>query len=237
MVIGFADRVLRGEPQILPDAEGIFKAGMREGSNRGVHIVDSLNHAGAAEGKNRLPDFLPVLSGKDQFRLSGSRNPDLRVLIHIPIGVTGDGNGLFPGSHGRMYAPHQNGRPEYGSVQDRPDRSVGTLPHLLQTVFLHPLGIGRDGCAFDRHAVLQRRFGAFHRYPVLCLIPMLQPQIIILRLQIHIRQYQGILYLSPEDSGHLVSVHLHQRGFHLNLCHFLLPPFLSFILSAQKKHR
>ena len=41
-------------------------------------------------------------------------------------------------------------------------------------------------------------------------------------LQINEGEQQFILDHLPDDAGHLVSVHLHQGGFHLNFIHFIL---------------
>ena len=41
--------------------------------------------------------------------------------------------------------------------------------------------------------------------------------LIVFGLQVHIGQNQLVLDLLPQDAGHLVAVHLHQRRFHQNL--------------------
>ena len=56
------------------------------------------------------------------------------------------------GTQGEMPVT-MNGRAEHGAVQHGADGAVGAFPHLLQAVFLHPLGVGRNGGALDGHAV------------------------------------------------------------------------------------
>ncbi|CAN3994076.1 hypothetical protein GMJFJA_GMJFJA_03590, partial [Dysosmobacter welbionis] len=74
-------------------------------------------------------------------------------LVHIAVGVAGDGDGRLPVLHNRVDHGQDNGRPEGGAVQNRPDGAVGALPHLRQLgVLLHPLAVGGDGGALHRHA-------------------------------------------------------------------------------------
>ena len=60
---------------------------MGEGGDAGVQVVDPLDNARSLEGKDLLPDFPAVFSGKDKLRLAGSGNPDLGIPVYIPIGI------------------------------------------------------------------------------------------------------------------------------------------------------
>ena len=62
-----------------------------------------------------------------------------------------------------------------------------------------------------------RGLGRVHGDLVIRLIPVLQAQVIVFGLQVHIGQNQLVLDHLPQDAGHLVAVHLHQRRFHQNL--------------------
>ena len=225
VVIGLADGILRGEPQILLYAQCVLEAAVGERGNGSIQVVQSLQYARALEFENGLADFLSVFAGKHQLRFSGAGNPHFRILIHVAIGMTGNGNGLFPGPYRRMYAVHLDRSPEHGTVQDCADRSVGALPHFLQVIFFNPLCVGSDRGALHSHAVLQRCFGAVHGHLVVGFIPVFQSQVVILGFQVHKRLQQFLFYIRPEDPGHFIPVHLHQRCFHLNLAHlsFLFP--------------
>lgn len=85
-----------------------------------------------------------------------------------------------------MDALDHNGFPEYRTVQESPDCAVGTLPHFLQVVFFHPLGIGSNGSAFYRHAVLFRSQSGINGHLVIGFVPVGHSQIVILRFQVHI---------------------------------------------------
>ena len=89
----------------------------------------------------------------------------------------------------------------------------------MQVVLRHALGIRSDGRALDRDAVLLRRVGAVNRHLITRFVAVRQAKIVILRLQIHERLNQQLLDVCPQDAGHFVAIHLHQRRFHLNLFH------------------
>ena len=69
------------------------------------------------------------------------------------------------------------------------------------------------------NTVLLVGIGSVNGDLVLGLVTVQQTQIVILGLQVHIGQDQLILDHLPQDSGHLVAVHLDQRGLHLNFSH------------------
>ena len=115
--------------------------------------------------------------------------------------------------------------------QDGPDGTVGAGPHFLQVVFLHPGCIGRNGSAFHRHPVFFRCQGRIDGHLVVCIIPVLHPQVVIFRFQVHIGKDQDILDHLPQDPGHFIPVHFHQRGFHLDFISHGNTPF-----QLQNKH-
>ena len=177
----------------------------------------ALDDTGPFKLHNGLPDLGAILTGEAQFGLSGAGHAILGVFIYVAVGMAGDGDGLFPVAHAGGDAFHHHWRAEHRAVQYGADGTVGALPHLLEAVFLHALGVGGDGGAFDGYAVFERSLGAFHGDAVIRLIAVLQAQVIVFGLQVHIGQNQLVLDLLPQDAGHLVAVHLHQRRFHQNL--------------------
>ena len=225
MVVLFGDGVLRGEPQVLPGVDGILETGARKRDDGAVLVVLPLEHAGTLKLIDRLAEVPAVGPGKDQLGHAGARHPVFGGFIHIAVGMTGNGDRLLPGLHHRGNAPDHDGRAEDRTIQNGADGPVGGLPHLGKLVLLHPLLVGGNGGAFDRHAVLLGGLGRLHRHPVGRLLPLGQAQIKVDRLQFHVGQQQFFFDLLPQDPGHLVPVHLHQRGGHLNFFHGLLLGF------------
>ena len=156
MVIDLGHRVFGGKPQVFLLFQGIVEAGPGKIADGPVRVVDPLDDPGILEVHNGPADHLPVRSGDHQFRLGRALHPDFRVLVNVPVGVPGNGNGLFPGRDQRPDALHHNGLPEHRPVQNGPDGAVGAGPHLFQAIFLYPGRIGRNGGTFHRHPILFR---------------------------------------------------------------------------------
>ena len=193
MVVFLGDRILRRKPQILLRIQREIKTCLRKTGDGLVRVVDSLQNAGAGEIMDRLPYLTAILRREDKLRLTGAGHLDLRILIHIPVSVTGQGDRLLPVPHTWLDPLDNDGRPEHRAVQSRPDRAVGAFPHLFQVIFCHSGRIGRDRRTFYRHTVLLRSLGAVKRHLVIRLIAVLQSQVVILCLQIDIRQQQLVL--------------------------------------------
>ena len=62
---------------------------------------------------------------------------------------------------------------------------------------------------------------------------MLQAKVVILRFQVNVGRQQGVLDLLPEYPGHLVAVHLDERGFSSVFYPFFSPPSVSVLLTYE----
>ena len=205
---------------------------MGKGSNGRIHVVHALHDAAGGEVKDFLPGYRAVCPGKYQFSCSGTGDGHFHIAVHIAVSVTGNGDGLFPCADGRMHTLHQNGCTEHGAIQHGTDGTVRAFPHFMQMILFYSLGIGGNGGTLDSHTVLLGCQGTVDGHLIPGFVPVLQPQVIILGFQIYKGLNQQFLNIRPEDSGHFVSIHLHQRGFHLNLCHC----FTRMIISKTKSY-
>ena len=93
--------------------------------------MDSLQNTCTRKVMYGFPYLCAVLCCKNKFCSAGTGHLDLRILIHVTIGMTGQCNRFLPVSDAGFYSLYYNGSPENRSVQCRTDRTVGTLPHLL----------------------------------------------------------------------------------------------------------
>ncbi|MPM52316.1 hypothetical protein SDC9_99075 [bioreactor metagenome] len=167
-----------------------------------------------------LAGLAPLGIGEHQLRLAGTGDLVFGILVHITEGVAGNGDGRLPAADHRADALCHDGRAENRSVQYGPDGAVGGLPHFAQAVLGHPLGIGGDGGAFDGHAVFPGGMGRVHRHLIPGALPLGQAQVIILGFQVNKGREELVLNLLPENAGHFVSVHLHQRRGHSDFFHW-----------------
>ena len=93
----------------------------------------------------------------------------------------------------------------------------------MQLVLVHALGIGGDGGALDRHAILLVGEGGIHGHLICGGIAVGQTQIVVLGLKIHKGEDQLVLDHLPQDAGHLVAVHLDEGRGHFDLFHSRVP--------------
>ena len=224
MVILLGDRVFCRKPQILLRIQGIVKAASCKTCDGLAHIMHSLHDSLARKIMYQFLRLSAILSRIDQFYLAGPRNLHLRAFIYIAVCVSGNGDRLLPVFHARLDSLYHDWRAEYGSIQDRADGAVGAFPHFFQIILCHACRIGSNGRAFYRDLVFFRRIGGIHRNLVVGLIPVLQSQVIIFRIQFDKRLQKILFYHLPEDPGHLVAVHLDNWCCHLNLCHLAYSP-------------
>ena len=193
-----------------------------------VEIVHALQDAGALEVKDGLTDFLSVRSREHKLSLAGTGDHHLGILVDIAVGVTRDGDGLFPSADRGGNAFDQDRGAENGAVEDGADRAVGALPHLLEAVFFHALGVGRNGGALDGHAVLQGSVGAVDGHLIIGFIAVFQPEVVIFRFEVDVGLNEQLLDIRPENPGHFIPVHFNEGCFHLNLCHGSSPHLQHF---------
>ena len=138
--------------------------------------------------------------------------------------MTGDGDRFLPCADRGLNSLHHNRSTEYGSVQDRTDRSIGAFPHFLQMIFAHAGRIGGNGGTLYRHSILLRCKGGIHRHLVIRLVSMDKSKIVIFGIQVNIGKQKLLLDHFPENPCHLIAVHLHKRRCHLNFFHLKVPP-------------
>ena len=193
--------------------------------------MPSLQNTRAIKFMDQLPGDRAVFGCEYKLGLSFPRNTDLRVFIDISIGMTGNRDRFFPGAHIRFNPPDDNRAPEYRAIHDCADCPVRTLPHLFQSILPDPVRVWGNGGTFDRNTEAKRGLSSLRRNPVVRLISPLQSKIIVFRLQIHKRPDQFLFDHLPEDPGHLISIHLNERGCHPN---FTQNRYLFFLLLPKQ---
>ena len=127
VIVLFRDGVLRGEPDVLLDVEGVLEAAAGEALDGRVEVVHALGDAGAVELLHQLARLGAVCGGVHELHRAGTGNAQLRVLVHVAVGVTRDGDGLDPVAHARLDARDGDGRAEHGAVQHGADGAVTKL--------------------------------------------------------------------------------------------------------------
>src|SRR5262249_2416620 len=142
---------------------------------------------------------------------------EVRRPVLITESVTADDNWLGPARNQPWDVGDHNRLAENGAAQYVSDRSVGRQPHLLEVEFLDAGLVGGDGRALDAHTVLLDGIGGVDRHLVIGAVAVLDAQVVILEVDVEMRQDQHVLDELPDDAGHLVTVELYYRTFDLDL--------------------
>ena len=223
VVILLGNGVLGAKPQILLHVQCVVEAAAGKAADGIVLVVLALQHTGTFKIEHGGTLLGAVGTGEQQLCLTGTGDAELRALVHVAIGMAGDGDGLFPVLDHRLDAVDHDGGTEHGAVQHGADGTVGALPHLVQLVLVHALGIGGDGGALDRHAILLVGKSSVHGHLVAGGIAVGQAKVIVFGLEVHKRKDQFVLDHLPQDAGHLVAVHLDEGRGHFDLFHSRVP--------------
>ena len=224
MIILFGNRILACKPQILFRGQRVFETASRKAFYGIIQIVHTLNDTSAGEVVNQFSCLGAILSRINQLCFSRSRNAHFCIFIDISVCMTGNRDRFFPVAHARLDAFYDNRGTENGSVEHGTDRSVRALPHFFQIVLGHTRCIRRNGGTFDCYTVFLGSVCGIYGYLIVRLVSVFQSQIVIFRFQVNKREKQLIFDHFPENSGHLISIHLYQRSGHLNFFHSR-PPF------------
>jgi len=135
------------------------------------------------------------------------------------VGVTADDDRLGPARHVARDVRADDRLPEHHPAEDVADRAVGRLPHLLQAELLDPGLVGRDGGALHAHAVLADGVAGVDGHLVAGGVAVLDAEVVVLQVDVEVRQDQLVLDERPDDAGHLVAVELDDRVLDLDLGH------------------
>ena len=217
VVVRFGDGVLRGEPDVLPRIKRIVETAARKTCDGRIKVMHALSNAGAAELMNERAGLPAVRRRVDKLHLARTGNEQLRILVDIAVRMTRQRDGLLPVAHARLNALAGDGRAEHRSVKDGADGAVGALPHLLETVFLHARGVGRDSGALHSHAQALRCLGGIDGNLVIGGVTIGKAQVVILGFKVYEGANELIFDHLPNDASHLVAVHFDKRHDHGDL--------------------
>ena len=119
---------------------------------------------------------------------------------------------------------------EDNSAQDIADCSVRRLPHLLEAEFFYTRLIRSDCCALDTNAMLLDRFSRINCHLIISGITVFHAKVVVLEIDIEIRQNQFIFDELPHNAGHLIAIELDYCSFNFDLRHSLL--LISYLLKC-----
>ncbi len=219
-VVGFEDGVLggkvNGELAVPPVGEG----GTGKSFNGSLGIVHSQCNSGALEVMHiQCNGFASIVGYVVQGDFAGTGNFCFRSAVDVPVSMAANDNGLGPVWYQTRHIGADNGFTKNGAIQNVTDGAVGRTIHSFKTELRHPRLVRCNGRAFDRHPVALCGFGSINRNLIIGGIAVFNTQIVVFEVNIQIRQDQPFADEVPDNTGHFIPVHFHNRVFDLDFSH------------------
>ena len=179
---------LVAEPEVLPDVQGVLEAAAGEALDGGIQVVHALRHARAVELVHQLARLGAVGRGVDQLHLAGAGNAHLRVLVHVAVGVTGDGDGLVPVAARTARCPATM----MGARNTVPSRMARMVPLGLFHISFRSYSSTRAALGvmvahFTATPSALGGLGGIHGHLVVGRVAMLEAQVVVLGLEVDVR--------------------------------------------------
>ena len=133
--------------------------------------------------------------------------------------VTTDDDGLCPTWNKLWNVAADDWLTEHNAAKDVADCAVWRLPHLLQAEFFNAGFIGGNSCALDANTMLQDRVCGIDGDLVIGRVAVLHTEVVVLKLNVEIREDEALFNELPDDAGHFVTVEFDDRIINLDLRH------------------
>ena len=144
---------------------------------------------------------------------------EVRGPVLVAERVTADDDRLGPARNQPRHILDHDRRAEDGAAENVSDGAVGREPHLLEVELLDAGLVGGDGRAFDAHAVLLDGVGGVDGDLVVGLVAVLDAEVVVVQVDVEVRQDQHLFDHLPDDASHLVTIEVYDRAFDFDLGH------------------
>ena len=210
-VVGLEDRVLRRQVDGVVAGRGRSAAtpGRSRGSSRCSCTCPSRRRRRRGNSATSHLDRLAAVGRRVGHRhRAGAGHLEVGGLVLVAVGVTADDDRLRPARHEAGDVGDDDRLAEDDAAEDVADRAVRRSPHLLQPELLDARLVGRDRGALHADAVLLGGVGGVDRDLVVGGVAVLDAEVVVVELDVEVRQDQLVLDELPDDPRHLVAVHL-----------------------------
>ncbi|MNN18816.1 hypothetical protein D3C81_1320350 [compost metagenome] len=220
-VIGFEDGVLGRQIDRVVAGQAVAERGVGEVTDRRVEVVHAHGHTSRRRLEHFVLDHCAVFTDELDRQRALAWEQEVRGLVLVAKGVTADDDGLGPARNQTRHVLADDRLAENDAAQDVADGAVRRLPHLLQAEFGDAGFVRRDGGALDADPVLLDGVSRVDGDLVVRGVTAFHAQIVVVQLQIKVREDQLVLDPLPDDPGHFVAVDVHDGIGDLDLGHAL----------------
>ena len=135
------------------------------------------------------------------------------------MSMTTNHDGLGPARYKLWNIAADDWFTKHNATEDVTNRAVWRLPHFLQAELFNASFVRGNGCALHADTVLQNCVRRVNRDLVVCGIAMLHTKVVVLKIDVEVRQDEAVFDELPDDASHLVSVEFNYWIINLDLCH------------------
>lgn len=221
-IILLHDRVLGAQVQRVVALEGILEARLSEARDGGIGVVHAHEDARVLElvslhhGRGRV-DVLR-LEGHDE--IASLLGNEVSGAVLVTESVSANDDRLGPAGHEARNVFDDDGLAEDGAVKLIADRTIRGFPHLLKVEFLDTSLVRSDRRALDANSAGLDGIGGVKGHLIVRRIAVFHAQIEILDVKVKVRRDKLVLDILPDDTGHLITIKLHNWVSNSDLLHF-----------------
>mmetsp|Transcript_3147 Transcript_3147/g.5384 ORF Transcript_3147/g.5384 Transcript_3147/m.5384 type:complete len:396 (+) Transcript_3147:1475-2662(+) len=211
-IICLENGVLGGEVQRPLLGQRVLKARGGKAPDTFVHVVHAHCHTWTVEVVHLIRHRGTAAAGSvGHLHLAWSGHHKVSCTILITKSMPANHDRISPTRHQARNVGDHNGLSEHGAVEDVTDGAIWGLPHLFQTELHDACLIRGDSGALDAHLVFLDGMGGVCCDFVVSRIPIFHAQIVVLNLQIEVRQNELVLDHGPDHPGHLIPIKINHR--------------------------
>ena len=225
-VISLKNCVFRAQVHRVVALQSVIKRCASKTSNRFVKVIHAHHDARTLKFGHFHLDWLAAILWHI-CHCHGARTGHFKVgrFVLITVGMTPNNDRLVPVRHQFRNVLADNRLAKHDAIQNVANRAIWRLPHLLQVKFFNSGFVGGYRCAFHADPVFQDCVCRINRHLVSRCITALDAQVVVVDVDIEIRQDQPIFNELPDDPRHFVAVNIDNRIYNFDLACHLTPPF------------
>ena len=217
-IVLLEDGVLGSQVARVVSVKSILHAGVSESNDGFVSVVHAEHDTGSLEVENFKVGWLgAIFWDEGHVELAWHLRAEISGFILITKSVSTNNNGCLPAWHKLGDVGNHDGGSKDSATNDVSNGSVGGSPHLLEAKFSDTSFVGGDSGALDTNLAGLDGFCGLDSDLIVSGITVLDAEIEVLDVQITMREDELILDELPDDSGHLISVHLDNGVSNLDL--------------------
>ena len=217
-IVLLEDGVLGGQVARVVAGEGVLHARVGEAVDGIVSVVHAEHDTGTLEVEDlEVSGLRAILRGESHIELTWNLGAEVSGSVLIAKSVSTNDNWSLPAWNEFRDVANDDGCSEDSTADNVSDGSVRRLPHLFEAELLNTGLIRSDSGALDTNLAGLDCLSSLNGNLIVGGVTILHAEIEVLDIQVQVREDKLILDQLPDNSGHLITVHLDDGIGYLDL--------------------